>query len=1076
MKRMLPLALMCVTATVAAAAEMTVTFDEKTQRVEFAEGKTPILRYNYGTVPVPKGVGGKYAVARSGYIHPLYGPNGETLTTDYSPDHPHHRGLYWAWPEVAWKGETLDLHALQGVFSRPVRIVKSKVYGAEARLVVENRWMWHDKTPIVTETVTIRAHAATKAGRHIDLEFRFVALVEGVTVHRRGQKAYGGFNLRFSAREKQTIVSRDGWGELAGIPPGGKGPVGVGILQNQGNPRYPGDWVSYPNLNWLQPTFPKVGEKFPLSATKPLALRFRLWVHAGVATEAELRKQWGAYNVDAVLTAVPVSQGLPEPFAGVAGYKVGESRRALIAVQNLVKIMPPQHRARLEQMLLDTVGAPGATADGKRFICMQLQIVGSDAAVPALGKLLADPELAHHACIALGSMPPGKADAALRAALGSAKEPTKTGIINLLGERRDQHAVVVLAPIARAKQPAAIAALGKIGGVEASTVLAELPLQLAADARLACAGTLVAEGKTADALSTYQQLSSEKAPTRIRVAALTARVALEKEKALPTVLTWLRGDDARLRATAAGLAARVPGAAATKALCEALPDLPADGQVVVLHALASRGDRGAAPAVATVLGSDVEAVRLASAQALGALGGAGDVHALASASAISGKTAGAVDAALVRLQGDGVDAALGKLLAGEKAPVRLTAIRALIAREGAGVVNTLLTVAGDGDASIRREAFRGLTALAGADQVPELIRLLLAAPANSRSGAERALVSACRRGAGIDAVLATTDPKGLLLPVLGRLGGEKAMAVVRKAAAAGDDAMATAGIRALGMWPDATAAPELLKLAAESKHRTLALRGYFQVVGAADLPPAQKMKRYADAVGVAKKQDEKRMVIAGLAAVPGADALKLVAAYLKDDAVKAEAALAVARMGLAVSGGQARKTLTEAAPLIQDAALRKKVEAHIASMPRLDATNFAQGRPATGSVKHQGPSTPAKAVDGVATLGSFWSGENTPSWLQVDLEQERQIGHVHLVFYWGGGRYYQYKVDLSLDGETWKTAVDGSKNTTPSTPRGFGHAIEPQTARYVRVHILKNSANPGAHIVELRVTEPEKKK
>ena len=31
-----------------------------------------------------------FAVARSNDVHPLYGPNGEVLTKDYSKDHPHH--------------------------------------------------------------------------------------------------------------------------------------------------------------------------------------------------------------------------------------------------------------------------------------------------------------------------------------------------------------------------------------------------------------------------------------------------------------------------------------------------------------------------------------------------------------------------------------------------------------------------------------------------------------------------------------------------------------------------------------------------------------------------------------------------------------------------------------------------------------------------------------------------------------------------------------------------------------------------------------------------------------------------
>ena len=54
--------------------------------------------------------------------------------------------------------------------------------------------------------------------------------------------------------------------------------------------------MQYPNLNWLQPTFPSKGEKFLLSKTEPLVLRYRIWIHAGAATKQALAKQWTAYN------------------------------------------------------------------------------------------------------------------------------------------------------------------------------------------------------------------------------------------------------------------------------------------------------------------------------------------------------------------------------------------------------------------------------------------------------------------------------------------------------------------------------------------------------------------------------------------------------------------------------------------------------------------------------------------------------------------------------------------------------------------------------------------------------------
>jgi hypothetical protein len=38
-----------------------------------------------------------YARARSDHIHPLSEPGGAVLTKDWPVDHPHHRGIYWAW-------------------------------------------------------------------------------------------------------------------------------------------------------------------------------------------------------------------------------------------------------------------------------------------------------------------------------------------------------------------------------------------------------------------------------------------------------------------------------------------------------------------------------------------------------------------------------------------------------------------------------------------------------------------------------------------------------------------------------------------------------------------------------------------------------------------------------------------------------------------------------------------------------------------------------------------------------------------------------------------------------------------
>lgn len=278
---------------------------EKGQRYTFLERGTPVLTYNFGTVQVPDGVSGIYAVARSDYVHPIYGPGGAVLTQDFSPDHPHHRGLYWAWPEVKYGEEIQDLHALQGVFARPVKMLRNSGGTVFARLEAENVWKWKDSEPIVQETAQIRVYHSASETRVIDFCFQFEALKEGVSLARRDTDKYGGLNMRLSQRTEQEIVMhtdapearpRRSWAELSGTPAGAQGVVGVTILESTDNPDYPGEWVKYDALNWLQPTFPRTGTRYALSPGTPLVLKYRIIIHPGLSDEGQLADLWETYN------------------------------------------------------------------------------------------------------------------------------------------------------------------------------------------------------------------------------------------------------------------------------------------------------------------------------------------------------------------------------------------------------------------------------------------------------------------------------------------------------------------------------------------------------------------------------------------------------------------------------------------------------------------------------------------------------------------------------------------------------------------------------------------------------------
>ncbi len=300
---------------------MAIRFDSATGQYEIEEAGKPVLRYNYAAIEpgallqsiAPGNL--IYAVARSNYIHPLYGPHGEILTKDWSIDHPHHRGIYWAWPEVDWRGQRGDLHALQVVFARPTGHCSVQSRPKFAKIQAENLWKWKDQEPIVRELATITAWRSTPKGRLIDLEFRFEALQDPVLLARRGTDKYGGLNLRLNAVKDQRIVKhtdppsadagfRCAWGEVSGVFADSSQPAGMVILQHPSNPDYPGDWIDYPELNWLQPTFPAPQTRFELRKDRPLTLRYRLWIHAGLAADpTECREQCMAFRAGRSATA-----------------------------------------------------------------------------------------------------------------------------------------------------------------------------------------------------------------------------------------------------------------------------------------------------------------------------------------------------------------------------------------------------------------------------------------------------------------------------------------------------------------------------------------------------------------------------------------------------------------------------------------------------------------------------------------------------------------------------------------------------------------------------------------------------
>jgi HEAT repeat protein len=569
----------------------------------------------------------------------------------------------------------------------------------------------------------------------------------------------------------------------------------------------------------------------------------------------------------------------------------------------------PAQAKVMEQLLIQGL-AGASTRAGRDFLCRQLVMVGTEAAVPELAKLLTHAESSHIARYALTRIPGPAADAALLDALTKADDLLKIGLVNSLGSRGCAATVEPLAALVGSSNAelaaAALGALARIDDEQAVAAIAKAEagatgrIKLAAaDAYLTCAARAIKKGQTDRAMTVYQQLYAANQPSTIRVAALTGMVAAQKDRAMSVVIAALGDPDPQVRRVAIPTLREVPGAAATQAIVQELSRRDDGAQAMLLAVLSDRGDRTALGAVVQSAQSAAPAVRVAALEALAKLGDASVVALLA-------QRAAAADAAeqqtarnsLSRLSGEGINVEIAKQLAAGEAAVRIEAARALAVRGATDQAAALLRTAEGPDGQVAAEAVKALRALARAEQLPALIALLIRVPDGGvRGEVEQAVVAAAAAApAGQDPAqpalqawspALTPEVRVSLLRVLGRMARPSALPVLTAAVRDETPEVKDAAIRALAEWPTAEPIQTLQQIAADEAaslvHRVLALRGFVNLVPKqVQMTDDQILDSYARAMQLASRVEEKQLVLSKLALVRHRRALEMVKQYGAD--------------------------------------------------------------------------------------------------------------------------------------------------------------------------------------------------
>ncbi|MCU0781700.1 MAG: PmoA family protein [Akkermansiaceae bacterium] len=266
------------------------------------EGGQPVLVYNHGVISK---AGVPADRARSSYVHPLYGLDGEVLTDDFPKDHYHHRGLFWSWPHVKIGDKEYDLWMLKGIRHQFERWLDKDATAKGATLAVENGW-YVGAEKVVQEKVWLRVQPAKADERAIDVECEWTPLKEPLTLTGAEGKSYGGLTLRFAPGTNTAITIPAGltredlpmtnlpWADLTRLWNAEKKTSGAALFVHPSHPDFPPQWLTRHYgvlcLGWpgVKPaTFPP---------GKAIRCRYRVWIHRDQVSAERVARAYEEYR------------------------------------------------------------------------------------------------------------------------------------------------------------------------------------------------------------------------------------------------------------------------------------------------------------------------------------------------------------------------------------------------------------------------------------------------------------------------------------------------------------------------------------------------------------------------------------------------------------------------------------------------------------------------------------------------------------------------------------------------------------------------------------------------------------
>jgi len=278
------------------------------------DGK-PVLVYQKSIKESPQGIDPIYR--RSGYIHSIKNPAGQTLTGDFAADHAHQHALFFAWRQVSFEGRQTDFWDQKTDRGRTFHHSVEALQSGEDSGMFTVTLRHEDQTAVEapkdiireTWTITVYDRGQNKDAFVFDLEQTQTNVADSPIVIEKYH--YGGMALRGNSQWLSTETdavgittnegksreegnhSRPNWVDMHG-PIDGK-MAGIAVLSHPANFRHPQPVRLHPN----KPYFcfsPMVESGFSIGAGKTYRGRYRYVAHNGAAKQERIDAEWQAFS------------------------------------------------------------------------------------------------------------------------------------------------------------------------------------------------------------------------------------------------------------------------------------------------------------------------------------------------------------------------------------------------------------------------------------------------------------------------------------------------------------------------------------------------------------------------------------------------------------------------------------------------------------------------------------------------------------------------------------------------------------------------------------------------------------